>query len=275
MQWGDIYERIAKRIPKLAKVYGVPRGGAIVAGLTGRAVTRPELADVIVDDIIDSGRTRQEWKTKYPRKQFVGIVDKTKGEFCGQWVHFPWEQSAAVDAEANVVRLLQFIGEDANREGLQDTPKRVVKAWQEMTKGYRQDPKTILARDFDGDGYDEMIVCRNIEFHSTCEHHMLPFIGVAHVGYIPRSRVVGLSKLARLVDCYAARLQIQEQMTKQIADALTGNLKPKGVAVVIVAKHLCMSCRGVSKQQSEMVTCSLDGVFRKPEVRAEFMGHCQ
>ena len=181
-----------------------------------------------------------------------------------------------IDALRAVATLLKFIEpESFAREGLRDTPDRVVRAWEEMTEGYRRSPEEILARDFEGQGYDEMIVCRSIEFSSTCEHHLLPFMGIAHVGYVPKQRVVGLSKLARLVDCFAKRLQIQEQMTKQIADALTVNLKPKGVAVVIVAKHLCMSCRGVSKHQSEMVTCSLAGIFLKPEVRAEFMGHCQ
>lgn len=181
-----------------------------------------------------------------------------------------------IDARRAVVTLLKFIEpESFAREGLRDTPDRVVRAWEEMTEGYRRSPEEILARDFEGQGYNEMIVCRSIEFNSTCEHHLLPFMGIAHVGYVPKQRVVGLSKLARLVDCFAKRLQIQEQMTKQIADALVKHLQPKGVAVVLTAKHLCMSCRGVQKHQSEMVTCSLSGIFLKPEVRAEFMGHCQ
>lgn len=179
-----------------------------------------------------------------------------------------------LDAQAAVRTILQYIDPDSSREGLTDTPARVVRAWEEFAAGYHQSPADILARDFGGGGYDEMIVCRNIEFVSTCEHHLLPFIGVAHVGYIPRDRVVGLSKLARLVDCYARRLQIQEQMTQQILTAMKTNLQPRGAAVVIVAKHLCMSCRGVKKQESEMVTCALTGLFRKPHVRAEFMAHC-
>lgn len=171
--------------------------------------------------------------------------------------------------------LLTWVGEDPNREGLLDTPRRVVNAWNEMTRGYNEDPAVLLATDFAGEGYDEMVVCRNIEFCSTCEHHMLPFVGVAHVAYIPRKRVVGLSKMARLVDCFAKRLQIQEKMTQQVAKSMMAHLKPLGVGVVIVAKHQCMSCRGVGKQQSEMVTASLLGVFKRPEVRAEFLDHCR
>lgn len=180
-----------------------------------------------------------------------------------------------LDARQAVRTLISYIGEDCNREGLQDTPARVVCAWDELCNGYGQNPETILARDFNGDGYDEMIVCRNIEFTSICEHHLLPFLGVAHVGYIPGNRIVGLSKLARLVDCFAHRLQIQEQFTQQIARALEQYLRPKGVAVIVKAKHLCMSCRGVKKQNAEMITCAITGVFRKPEARAEFMAHCQ
>lgn len=179
------------------------------------------------------------------------------------------------EAQRAVRDILAYIGEDPTREGLLDTPSRVVKAWDEMTRGYGEDPAVLLATDFAGDGYDEMVVCRNIEFCSTCEHHMLPFVGVAHVAYVPRKRVVGLSKMARLVDCFAKRLQIQEKMTRQVADAMMANLKPLGVGVVVVAKHQCMSCRGVGKQQAEMVTSALLGCFREPEVRAEFLDHCR
>lgn len=188
----------------------------------------------------------------------------------------PNRERATEEQAAEAVRtLLSYVGEDPAREGLLDTPRRVVHAWDEVTAGYGQSPEDILATDFDKDGYDEMVVCRGIEFCSCCEHHMLPFTGVAHVGYIPRRRVVGLSKMARLVDCFARRLQIQERLTQQVADAMMKHLSPLGVGVVVQAKHSCMSCRGVMKQQSEMVTASLLGVFRKPEVRAEFLAHCR
>lgn len=170
--------------------------------------------------------------------------------------------------------LLRDLGEDPKREGLLDTPKRVVKAWREMTIGYEQDPKEILHRDFEAHKYDQIIGCPWIEFHSTCEHHMLPFTGFAHVAYLPsktKARVVGLSKLGRLVDCFARRFQIQEQLTMQIADAMEQHLRPRGVAVVITAKHLCMACRGVQKQRSVMVTSAMRGVFRREaSARSEF-----
>lgn len=273
LTWQDIRNRV-KALPS-GPCYGVPRGGAVVAGLTGRAVDSPDKAAFIVDDIIDSGRTRKEWVAKFPGKPFHALVDKTRNpdKRLG-WIHFPWEEKPEVDAEHSVVRLLEFIGEDPNREGLLETPKRVIKAWGELTEGYRMNPAEILSKDFEGGSYDQMIVCRGIEFHSTCEHHMLPFTGIAHVAYIPRGRVVGLSKMARLVDCYSRRLQIQEQMTQQIASAMQKHLKPQGVGVLVIGKHACMSCRGVRKHRAEMVTTSLLGLFRSTDARMEFMSQC-
>lgn len=170
--------------------------------------------------------------------------------------------------------LLIAIGEDPTREGLLDTPKRVVKSWIELFGGYDKDIKAILGTTFVQEGYkyDEMVLLRNVELYSTCEHHLLPFYGTAHVAYIPRERVVGLSKLARLVDAFSKRLQIQEKLTNQIANALVEHLDPIGVAVIIDAKHHCMCARGVGKQNSSMVTSALRGVFKtKPEARQEFL----
>lgn len=175
--------------------------------------------------------------------------------------------------EGIVKAMLSSIGEDVDREGLHDTPKRVVKSWGELYAGYNQNPGTILERDFAGEGYDEMIVLRDIELYSMCEHHMLPFYGKAHVAYIPGDRVVGLSKLARVVECFARRLQIQEKLTRQIAEAIEEHLKPKGVGVIIEAQHMCMVARGVGKQNSVMTTSALLGRFRDAEVRAEFFNH--
>jgi len=170
--------------------------------------------------------------------------------------------------------LLRYIGEDPTRDGLEDTPDRVIRAWDEMTEGYSQNPKDLLATDFASERYNQIIACPWIEFHSTCEHHLLPFVGYAHVAYLPnqkKARVVGLSKMARLVDCFARRLQIQEKLTVQVADAMSKYLSPAGVAVVIQAKHECMACRGVRKQQAVMVTSQMRGVFLKhAEARAEF-----
>ena len=255
------------------KAYGVPRGGVYAALLHGNIADTPEEADFIIDDIVDSGGTRDRWLAKHG-KPFYALVDKTTGADAGLgWIQFPWEAEAESDVKDSVTRLLQFIGEDPTREGLLDTPKRVVKAWREMTEGYWQHPAEILATSFDGAGYDEMVVCRDIEFVSVCEHHMLPFTGLAHVAYIPKQRVVGLSKMARLVDCFARRLQIQEKMTRQIADSMQIALDPQGVGVIVQARHSCMACRGVRKQNASMVTTALTGAFREHAVRDEFFAH--
>lgn len=270
LTWQDVYSRIRQLPP--GRPFGVPRGGAIVAGLVGNPAATPEEADYIVDDIIDSGATRDRYAKSHPGKPFVALVDKLGADAGAGWVVFPWEHTDQnQDVAENVRRLLQAIGEDTTREGLKDTPKRVVKALREMTVGYKQNPEQILGTTFDGSGYDQMVVCKDIEFTSMCEHHMLPFVGKAHVAYIPNGRVVGLSKMARLVDCYAKRLQIQEKMTGEIADAMNTHLKPHGVGVVISAQHMCMRCRGVQKGGSTMVTSALHGVFRFHQVRAEFL----
>ena len=175
--------------------------------------------------------------------------------------------------EIDLVRhIIKAIGDHPQREGVRDTPKRVVKSWKELFGGYKQDPKEILSTTFEGKGYDQMVLLRDIEFYSTCEHHMLPFMGKCHIAYIPKERVVGLSKLARLTECFARRLQIQEQLTNQIADAMVECLKPVGVAVAIEAQHFCMIARGVGKQNSIMQTTSLRGVFKEEDsARSEFM----
>ncbi len=183
--------------------------------------------------------------------------------------HPAFDESVAQDA---VRVLLNYVGEDVTREGLRDTPKRVAKAWLEMTKGYELEPREILSTCFEDGTCDEMVILRDITFTSTCEHHMLPFLGKAHVAYLPDGKVVGLSKLARLVDCFALRLQIQEKMTTQIANAITETLAPKGVAVVVEAHHQCMSCRGVRRSGTTMVTSAMHGVFRTDaQARAEFL----
>ena len=168
-------------------------------------------------------------------------------------------------------QLLIAIGEKPNRDGLKDTPKRVAKAYSETLSGYTKFPAEVM-RFFEKDGYDEMVICKNIEFYSYCEHHILPFFGKVHIAYIPNKRIIGLSKLARVTDIFAKRLQVQERMTRQIAEAIQLYLKPKGVAVVVEGKHLCMMMRGVQKQDSSMVTSAMLGAFRKnPETRNEFL----
>ena len=176
-------------------------------------------------------------------------------------------------AEEAVRILLRWAGEDPQREGLIDTPRRVVKAYRDWFSGYQIDPGEYLRRTFEEvAGYDEMVVLRDIEFESHCEHHMAPIIGRAHIAYLPRNRVVGISKLARLLDVYAKRLQIQEKLTAQIANTLNDVLQPRGVAVVIDASHQCMTTRGVHKPGTSMVTSRMLGAFRTdPSTRREFL----
>ena len=176
-------------------------------------------------------------------------------------------------AEEAVRTLLRWAGDDPTREGLLDTPKRVVKAYREWFGGYTVDPGEYLRRTFEEvAGYDEMVVLRGIEFESHCEHHIAPIIGRAHVGYLPTDRVVGISKLARVVEAYAKRLQVQEKLTAQIAQCIQDNLRPAGVAVVIDASHECMTTRGVHKRGVSMVTSQMLGVFRDdPRTRVEFL----
>ncbi|PIE91364.1 MAG: GTP cyclohydrolase I FolE [Acidobacteria bacterium] len=168
--------------------------------------------------------------------------------------------------------LLQYIGENPEREGLIETPERVIKSYDEIFGGYKMEPSRILKTFRDGsESVDEMVIQRNIHFFSMCEHHMIPFFGVAHVAYVPEKEIVGLSKLARLVEVYARRLQVQERMTTQITQALMTHLKPKGAACVIQATHLCMVQRGIKKHQSDTITSSLEGVFRSGKTRAEYL----
>jgi GTP cyclohydrolase I len=186
----------------------------------------------------------------------------------------PSGDAVTQDAAEQAIRtLLRWAGEDPAREGLLDTPKRVAKAYRDWFSGYGMDPEDYLARTFEEvHGYDELIVLRDIEFESHCEHHMAPIIGKAHVGYLPNGKVVGISKLARVVDAYARRFQVQEKMTAQIADCIQRALQPRGVGVVIEATHECMTTRGVHKRGVSMVTSRMLGSFREDaRTRAEFL----
>jgi len=171
-----------------------------------------------------------------------------------------------------VREILKEIGEDPNREGLKDTPGRVQRLYKEITSGYHEDPKDIINGAIYNMDYDEMVIIKDIEYYSLCEHHMLPFFGKAQVAYIPKKKVIGLSKIPRIVEVFARRLQVQERMTVQIANFLNETLKPKGVAVVVNGYHLCMAMRGVRKSDANMLTSSMLGAFRNDErTRAEFL----
>lgn len=172
---------------------------------------------------------------------------------------------------AHYKSILELLGEDAGREGLQKTPMRVAKAMQVLTRGYTQDPHKVLTDALFAEKYNQMVIVKDIEFFSLCEHHMLPFYGKAHVAYIPNGHITGLSKIARVVDIYSHRLQVQERLTQQIKDCIQETLKPQGVMVVIEAKHMCMQMRGVEKQNSITTTSDYSGVFNSLNTRQEFM----
>ena len=279
LTWIEVETMLSKALPNTDKfryVYGVPRGGIYVALLVSKitglvpitSLDGYDIGDVlVVDDIIDSGRTRN----RFSQYSFVAVVDKKQFED-NCWVEFPWEKMKNESpAEDVVIRMLEYIGEDVTREGLIDTPKRVVKAWDELFSGYNKNVDDIF-RIFGDGACDEMVVLRNIEFYSMCEHHILPFFGKVHIAYIPNGKVIGVSKLARLVEIYSKRLQIQERLAQQITSTLMQYLQPKGAACVIEAQHLCMQMRGVRNKNSVMVTSSLQGVFlEKLAVRDEFM----
>lgn len=255
-------------------VYPVPRGGVPVAlALAGTMdlvlVDSPDDADLVLDDLIDSGATMGQ----FPGKPFYVLVDKREPQWAGKWIVWPWEETSERGIEDHIVRLLQFVGDDPSRGGLLETPHRVAKAWQHWCSGYGKDPAKVLKVFEDGaEGCDEMVVVRDIPFYSKCEHHLADIFGTATIAYVPDGKIVGLSKLNRVLDLYARRLQVQERLTAQVADALMEHLAPKGAGVVIKARHMCMESRGVCQQGHHTVTSALRGVFKdQPETRAEFL----
>ncbi len=259
------------------KLYGVPRGGVpaalAVSGLSGASlVDRPCDADLVVDDIYDSGRTARRYQGG--PGTFDVLFDKREALWSGQWLVMPWERTEEHDASAEdaIVRLLQYIGEDPTREGLRQTPSRVVKAWTEWCRGYHTDPADVLKTFEDGaDRVNELVVMREIPVHSMCEHHMAPFFGTAVIGYVPNGKIVGLSKLVRLTEVYARRLQVQERLTNQIADAMMEHLSPLGVGVIIECRHMCMASRGVRADAPTTTSALRGALYDDPRARAEFL----
>lgn len=261
--------------PVFDKIYGVPRGGLPVAIAIGERLGL-ELTDnpdqekvLVVDDLVDSGITMK----RFPNNRFACLHVKPHSprpnffarEIPNEWIKYFWEAEEP-PIQDHIVRCLQYIGEDPTREGLVETPDRVVRAWGEWFAGYKQDPADIF-KQFDGDGIGGLVYLKDVEFYSTCEHHMAPFWGKAMIAYIPNGKVIGVSKLARLLDIFSRRLQIQERIGEQVTDALMQYLTPIGAACLIEAKHLCISSRGVRKQQSSMGYSSLKGVFLEDSER--------
>lgn len=263
-------------------VYPIPRGGVPVAYALLEScniiiVDDPKDADFFVDDLIDSGSTCERYCDEYPERPFFALIDKrSDNEFRGKWVVFPWEVTDSGDDKSSddiVVRLLQLVGEDTAREGLLETPARVVKAWKHWTSGYGKDAGKLLKVFEDGaEKYDQMVIVKDIPIYSHCEHHLAAIIGTASIAYIPNGKIVGLSKLSRLADMFARRLQVQERLTDQIADALVEHLDPVGVGVIIKARHLCMESRGVCQQGHHTITTALRGAIKdEPQTRSEFL----
>lgn len=261
--WFEIIDRL-KDWDRSKKYYGVPRGGQYIAALLNPAET-PEEADVIVDDLVDSGATETKWKEQFPEKPFVAVFDK-RLELQGEWLKFPWEQDGARDVQEHMARVIQYF-DNGNREGLKETPQRYIKFLKEFLS-----PPEFNFTTFDGEGTDEMIVQTNIPFYSLCEHHLAPFFGVGHIAYVPNGKIVGLSKLARTLEFYARRFQNQERITTQVAERLQKELDAKGVAVVLKAQHLCMAMRGVKKHDVWTTTSKMVGIFKDDlNARNEFM----
>jgi len=260
--------------------YAVPRGGVPVAYLLAPLVPglllvdNPADAELFIDDLIDSGSTCERYCDQYPERPFFALIDKREeGPYHNQWLVFPWEQDGAGSIEDNIVRLLQFVGEDSTREGLLETPARVAKAWRHWCGGYGKNAKDILKVFEDGaEKYDQMVIVKDIPIYSHCEHHLAPIFGTVSIAYIPNGKIAGLSKLSRLADMFARRLQVQERLTDQIADALMEHLQPVGVGVLIKARHLCMESRGICQQGHHTLTTALRGAIKDDEqARAEFL----
>jgi len=299
MEAANVLAKALKKRKTPLALYPVPRGGVPACyalgacltelGIRWTIVSSPQAATHIVDDLVDSGGTSAYYQSINPAAQFVSLfVKNTKGgnaiwlkqpHLCGlkaanEWLIFPWEDhDEEVGIEDNVTRLLQYIGEDPERGGLIETPKRVAKAWDFWTSGYDKKPEDILKVFEDGaENYDELVIVKDIPFYTHCEHHMAPFFGTASIGYIPSGKIVGLSKLSRLLEMFARRLQVQERLTNQVADAIEEHLKPLGVGVLIEARHLCMESRGICQQGHMTRTCAVRGVLRTQEAsRAEFL----
>ena len=262
------------------KMYPVARGGipaayALMATHPGwyQIVDSPEEADFIIDDIIDSGDTWSKFLESHPTKPFSALIEKKGSKYENKWVVFPWESKSEGSIEDNITRLLQYIGEDVTRGGLIETPKRVAKAWTHWCKGYHENPAEILKVFYDGsESYNQMVTVKEIPFYSHCEHHLAPFFGTCTISYIPNGKIVGLSKLSRIVNMFANRLQVQERLTSQIADTLFEHLQPLGVGVSIKARHLCMESRGICQQGHHTVTTALKGlILNDASTKAEFL----
>lgn len=259
--WAEIYDRILELNIPDNKFYGIPRGGQVIAGLTGNAVDIIEECDIIIDDVRDSGRTAEKYK-KYG-KEIKFLFDKQTEDL--PWLVFPWEHSNGRDFQDDILRVIERF-DDPAREGLKETPRRVAKMYEQLL--IVKEPKITI---FDANDYDQMIIDRGISYYTLCEHHLLPFFGKVAIGYIPDKKIIGLSKLARIVDYFSKRLNTQEYFTQNIANYLQDKLKPLGVGVIVTGRHLCKEMRGI-KSRGKMITSAMLGIFLKEQkVKEEFL----
>lgn len=279
--------RLALQLRRPLLVYPVPRGGIpafyVVRDHYNRLTIdyplniapNPAHADVFIDDLVDSGRTRDRMILASPNAVFLSLFDKGASIMLEKaWLVFPWEATEESSADDIFIRLLQFIGEDPSRGGLKETPVRMAKAWRHWTSGYGKEAVDIIKQFEDGsEDYNEMIHTQGIPFYSHCEHHLAPFFGTVTFAYIPKlkGKIVGLSKMNRLIDVFARRLQVQERLTVQVIDSFCKELDPLGAGITVRARHLCIESRGVQQQGCITTTSAFRGVmFDKPEARAEF-----
>lgn len=290
--WDRIYQLAGALIERThlcsreRPLFGVPTGGSLVALIVRELVharslgkltilNKPVPGCLVVDDIVDSGATllpylREGYDCEALIRSRRAPSRFRKLPLASGWVRFPWEKAGG-DPTDNIRRLLQYLGEDPDRDGLRQTPARVVKALDAMTEGRHDDPARHLTTSFQAE-CDEMVLMRGIRFTSVCEHHLLPFFGTVDLAYLPDGHVVGLSKLVRMVRDWAKRLQIQERLTQQIAQCLQRGINARGVACIIRAKHACMICRGVTEQDADVVTSAMLGQFRRnTTLRAELL----
>jgi len=259
---------------KYSNLYPIAMGGYPVAIKLQQILNLPisfELKEnsLIIDDLIDSGKTVANFKNdKAVLFSKIKRDDIISCEFnFNDWIILPWEQKKTI--EDNLIRILEYIGENPNREGLVETPQRIIKSWDKLFAGYKENLDEKI-KVFEDDKCDEMIILKDIEFYSTCEHHFLPFYGKGHIAYIPNKKIIGISKLARILEHFSRKLQIQERLANEVCNYIFNKIEPKGCIVVLEAQHFCMIARGVQKQNSKMITSSLKGVFEKIETRDEF-----
>ncbi len=272
LSWEDVDERLERLVPPgTRKVYGIPRGGAIVAGLLrqrGIQLVGPDEAEVIVDDIIDSGETAKRYSERYG-KPIAVLVNKEQEGLMGVWVEFPWEGGREGDLRDGLRRIIQTIGDDPDRTGLIETPDRVIAAWDELFSGYREQPGDVIKWTPAGEG--GMVVVRGVPFRSTCERHLLPFWGNVDAAYLPGERTIAAASLTRLIAVCSRRLQTQEVLTRQIGQALDES-GAAGVAVAFRARRVCAAPQASAPDDGLRTTTYFSGTFETDgAARAEFL----